>query len=100
MAFGTNSSHDVKFAKCEICGSTYPTSGITDFMFDSPYSLFPSKLTVLILIKCHSVAFHLGLYFPATFHLGLRFSVTFHQGLHCLPKYPFRGFQYTVYYGL
>ena len=22
-------------------------------------------------------------------------SVTFHMGLHCLPKYPFRGFQYT-----
>ena len=23
----------------------------------------------------------------------------FHLGLHCLPKYPFRGFQYTKGYG-
>ena len=25
----------------------------------------------------------------------MQLHAAFHQGLHCLPKYPFRGFQYT-----
>ena len=55
-------------------------------------------LCILVDFPIHIVTISMGL--PIVYFKGSENYAAFHLGLQCLPKYPFRGFQYTKGYYL